>query len=137
MIMSFIRYELGPRMPFSPFLTGALVDVITGGVGQGPGMREPIGIYRSGPKIEQFFLDCGLDLRIGNSSRVPATTDFLRQTASAWDGDQAIERVVLRAADPRDYFANPEKGHAVIEHLNRALEPDGFAITIINFRILI
>jgi hypothetical protein len=35
---------------------------------------EPIGIYRSGPKIEQFFLDCGLDMRVGSASRVPATT---------------------------------------------------------------
>lgn len=124
-------------MPFSPFVTGALVDVITGGAGSGSEMREPVGIYRSGPKIEQFFLDCGLDMRIGSSSRVPATSDFLRQIASQWNGDKVIERILLRAADPRDYFAAPEKGPAVLEHLNRALEPDGLALTIFNFKPLL
>jgi hypothetical protein len=46
---------------FSPFVTKALVDTITGGGDNDAG--PSIGIYRSGPKIEQFFLDCGLDMR--------------------------------------------------------------------------
>jgi hypothetical protein len=41
------------------------------------GLAEPVGIYRSGPALEQFFLDCGLDMRVGSASRVPATTDCL------------------------------------------------------------
>ena len=61
---------------FSPYVIKALVDTITGGGGNDS--APPIGVYRSGPKIEQFFLDCGLDMRIGSSSRVPATLDFLR-----------------------------------------------------------
>lgn len=62
---------------FSTFIIGALVDVITGGGGND--QVEPVGIYRSGSKLEQFFLDCGLDLRIGASSRVPAATAAVRQ----------------------------------------------------------
>ncbi len=117
---------------FSPFVIKALVDVITGGVGQGPDMAPPIGIYRSGPKIEQFFLNCGLDMRIGTSSRVPATTDFLRQAAGQWDGDERIKQVILKVSDPREYLSEPDKAAAVRDHLNRALEADSLAITIVS-----
>ena len=113
---------------FSPFVTKALVDVITGGAGND--QSPPIGLYRSGAKIEQFFLDCGLDLSIGASSRVPATTDFLRRVAHQDNG--GIERVMLRVSDPRDYLADPTKGQAVLAHLNAALEADEFAIMIVN-----
>ena len=40
-----------------------MVDVITGGSANDP--TPPVGIYRSGPQIEQFFLDCGLNMSIG------------------------------------------------------------------------
>lgn len=119
-------------MTVSPFIIKALVDVITGGVGQGADMAEPVGIYRSGPKIEQFFLDCGVDMRIGPLSRVPATTEALRQAANGWEGHAVIERVLLRAADPRDYLGDPTKGDAVLSYLNRSLEPENFALVIVG-----
>jgi hypothetical protein len=115
---------------FSPFVIKALIDTITGGSANDP--TPPVGIYRSGPKIEQFFLDCGLDLSIGASSRVPATTDFLRQVAQDHDADENLTRLLVRVADPRDYLAEPEKGQAVLNHLNALLEADGFAITIVD-----
>lgn len=117
---------------FSPFVLKALTDVITGGAGHGPDVTEPIGIYRSGPKIEALFLDCGLDMRIGSSSRVPATTQFLRDLAVQWDGDDLMKRVLLRVCDPREYLSAPEKAVAVRQHLNAALEADGLAITIVS-----
>jgi len=117
---------------FSPFVLKALTDVITGGAGQGPDVTEPIGIYRSGPKIEALFLDSGLDMRIGSSSRVPATTQFLRDLAVQWDGDDLMKRVILRVCDPREYLSAPEKAVAVRQHLNAALESDGLAITIVS-----
>ena len=79
-------------------------------------MNEPIGIYRSGPKIEQFFLDCGLDMRIGASSRVPATTEFLRNTAAQWNGDETIKQIILKVCDPREYLTFPERAATVREH---------------------
>lgn len=116
---------------FSPYVIKALVDTITGGGGND--QTAPIGIYRSGPKIEQFFLDCGLDMRIGASSRVPATTGFLRQTDDRWDdGDELIKRVILKVCDPREYLSDPDKAAAVREHINRALEPDGLAVTVVS-----
>jgi hypothetical protein len=114
---------------FSPYVIKALVDAVTGGPGNEP---TPIGIYRSGPKIEQFFLDCGLDMRIGSSSRLPATTDFLRLVASDWDGDEKLKRVLLKVCDPREYLDDSEKAAAVRERVNRALEPDGLAVTVVN-----
>jgi Abortive infection C-terminus len=117
-------------MEFSPFVIKALVDTITGGSGNDP--TPPIGIYRSGPRLEQFFLNCGLDLRIGAGSRVPTTTDAIRRAARAHDADENLRRLLLRVADPRDYLAEPEKGQAVIEHLNQVLDADGLEITIVN-----
>ncbi len=117
---------------FSPYVFKALVDTITGGVGQGPEVVPPIGIYRTGPRIEQFFLDCNLDMRIGVSSRIPATTSFLRQIADLSESDELIKRVILRVCDPREYFSEPKKAAAVREHLNRALEPDGLAVTVVG-----
>ncbi|MCW8059136.1 abortive infection family protein [Agrobacterium tumefaciens] len=117
---------------FSPFVIKALTDLITGGAGQGPDVTEPIGIYRSGPKIEALFLDCGLDMRIGSSSRLPATTQFLRDLAVQWDGDEHMKRVILRVCDPREYLSAPEKAVAVRQHLNAALETDGLAVTIVS-----
>jgi hypothetical protein len=117
-------------MSFSPFVIKALVDTITGGSGNDP--TPPIGIYRSGPRIEQFFLDCGLDMSIGSGSRVPTTTDAIRQAAREYDADENLKRLLLRVADPRDYLAEPEKWQAVLDHLNRVLQADGLAITIVN-----
>src|SRR5689334_11686106 len=122
---------------FSPFVIKALVDLITGGAGNDD--IPPIGIYRSGPKIEQFFLDCGLDMRIGSTSRVPATTDFLRQTASHYDGngDAHITRIIERLCDPRDYLREPDKATATREHLNKALAADGFSVAIVGGKAIL
>ena len=117
-------------MPFSTFVIKALVDTITGGTPNDE--TSPVGIYRSGRKIELLFLDCGLDMSIGAGSRVPATIDFLRQVAQDYEADEKLTRLLVRVADPRDYFAEPEKGQAVINHLNGVLEADGLAITIVD-----
>lgn len=117
---------------FSAFVIKALVDTITGGAGNDN--SPAIGIYRSGPKIEQFFLDCGLDMRIGASSRVPATTDFLRQTANHHDGqgEVYVTRIIEKVCDPREYLTEPDKAVAVREHLNRALAADELAVVVVG-----
>lgn len=117
---------------FSPFVIKALVDTITGGAGNDN--SPAIGLYRSGPKIEQFFLDCGLDMRIGANSRVPATTDFLRRTVNHYDGqgDVYITRIIEKVCDPREYLAEPDRAVAVREHLNKALGADELAVVIVG-----
>ena len=106
------------------------LHTITGGTPNDE--TPPVGIYRSGRKIELLFLDCGLDMSVGAGSRVPSTIDFLRQVAQDYDADEKLTRLLVRVADPRDYLAAPEKGQAVIHHLNGVLEADGFAITIVD-----
>ena len=122
---------------FSPFVIKALVDTIAGGGGNDT--APPIGIYRSGPKIEQFFLDCGLDMRIGSSSRVPATTEFLRQVARHPDGqgETYLGRIVEKVCDPREYLAEPDKANAVREHLNAALAADGWSVVVVGGRAIL
>ncbi|MEL6828522.1 MAG: abortive infection family protein [Pseudomonadota bacterium] len=113
---------------FSPYVTKALVDVITGGGGNDE--APPIGVYRTGSKIEHFFLDCGVDMRIGSSSRLPATTETLRRLSAMEDGDERIKQIILKVCDPREYLAEPEKAASVRDHLNKALEPDGLAVVV-------
>lgn len=120
---------------FSTFIIGALVEVITGGSGNE--QVEPIGIYRSGSKLEQFFLDCGLALRIGASSRVPATTAAIRQAMEEPDGDAALERLILKVCDPREYTSEPQRAVAVRERLNMALEPDGLSVAVVGGRAVL
>lgn len=120
---------------FSNFVIGALVDAITGGGGND--QVEPVGIYRSGSKLVQFFLDCGLDLRIGANSRVPAATAAIRQAMAEPGGDAAVERLILKVCDPREYFSAPDKAVAVRDRLNLALEPDGLSVAIVNGRALL
>src|SRR5580704_13300650 len=115
---------------FSPYVINALVDTITGGSGNDP--TPSIGIYRSGPRIEQFFLDCGLEMRVGSQSRVPATLECLRQATAALDGDERIQRVLLKVCDPREYLSAPDKAEAVRERINNALEPDELTVTVVN-----
>lgn len=66
-------------MAFSLFVINALVDTITGG---GNDRTEPIGKYRSGPKIEKFFLDCGIDMRIGTGRRLTSARRPIRSPVS-------------------------------------------------------
>jgi len=92
--------------------------------------RPRSGCIVQAAEIEQFFPDCGLDMRIGAISPVPATTEFLRSVAAK--DDAAFIRVMLRVTDPREYLGNEEKGRAVLARLNGALEADGFALTIVG-----
>ena len=120
---------------FSPFILGALVDTITGGAPDAT--VEPVGIYRSGGKIEQFFLDCGFEMQIGAAGRVPATTAAIRQARGRPDGDAILERLIVKVCDPREYLAAPEKAEAVCQRLNAALEPDGLSVTVVGGRALL
>jgi hypothetical protein len=105
-------------MAFSALVINAWVDTITA---IGNDRTEPIGIYRGGPKIEKFFLDCGIDMCCGTGGRLGATTDALRLAASQWNGDELLSRSLVRVADPRDYLAEAAKSQAVVEHLYRVL----------------
>lgn len=61
--------------PFSVQAIHALAEAVTGG--SASDNSNPIGLYRSGPKLERFFGALNIELRIGNGSRVPAVIDAL------------------------------------------------------------
>ena len=122
---------------FSPFIVSALVDTITGGAAGVANAPPPIGVYRSGPQIEQFFLSCGIDMQVGAVSRVPAATAAIRDAMRRPDGDKAIERLIVTVCDPREYLAEPDKAVAVRERLNAALEPDGLSVTVVGGKAIL
>ena len=109
---------------FSIQTISALVEVVTGGSGMG--QINPIGIYRSGPKLEQFLGAAGLELHIGSNSRVPSVRDAVSK-ANQLDPD-AVIRLIEQVADPREYMDWPEKCSTVVEYLNTCLTIDGYEL---------
>ena len=78
---------------FSIFVINALVEVITGGVGNDS--APPIGLYRSGTKIQRFFMSCGVDMSVGSmQSRTDATTDALREAMNRGESSLRIDRKI-------------------------------------------
>lgn len=122
------------RYSFSPQTIQALVDVISGGAY--PDRREAIGIYRSGPKLEELMMSCNIDFVVGES-RVPSLRARLREVADEPDGGEAIARVIRRVADPRDYLSCPDKGRAVIDHLSQSLAADGLELAVLDGKPLL
>lgn len=118
---------------FSLFTIEALVQTISGGTGSATGSREAsIGRYRTGPQIESFLLECGIDPASGSTSRLPKLREALRRAATQPNGDEPIRHAIEKVADPRNHPDEPDKTEAVIAHLNGALEADGFEVVILG-----
>jgi len=109
---------------FSVQTITALVDVITGG--SASGKIEPIGVYRRGWELEQFLGAAGIELHIGGDSRIPSVRTVI-VNANKSDPD-AVIRLTEQVADPREYLSCPEKLSAVVEHMNKCLQIDGYEL---------
>lgn len=118
---------------FSPYVVAALADVITGGSAndQNPLSVQPIGLYRSGYQLEEFMRDCGVSFRV-EGSRVPSVRDKLNELLFIDPTGKDIARMIEHVADPRAYISEPEKGRAVIDHMNKALAADGFRVSVVR-----
>ena len=103
------------NMDLAPQTVEALAQVISGGSGNETSL--PIGIYRSGPKLESFMRACGVMMTIGSGSRVPTLTDALIGVMQR-DEPETLRNIIERAADPRDFVHEPEKLLQVIKYLN-------------------
>jgi hypothetical protein len=114
-------------LTFSPATLKAIADVVSGGSGMGNGL-PPIGLYHTGGQMEQFMMECNLDFRVGNSSRVSALLGFLRTLAT--EDPAKVAQVVERVAEPFDYSYDPERHLAVLTHLNRFLNREGLEVTV-------
>lgn len=111
--------------PLSPQSIDAIAEIISGGGGNDP--EPPIGIYRSGPKIEKFMRACNVDFRL-DGSRVPSLVTCLINLNNGFQAEQVLPRIIEAAADPRDFIHEPARHTAVLEYLNRALRFDGFEV---------
>ncbi len=111
---------------FSPHTITALAEAVTGG--SGGSSDPPIGIYRSGTKLERFFGGLNLDLRIGGTSRVPAVHTLLSEVNRQPDGHETIARVIEAVVDARDFLKEPNKLTAVVDYMNARLDFDKFQL---------
>lgn len=112
---------------FSSYVITALADVITGGGANDS--TPPIGVYRSAYALHEFMRECGVSFQV-EGSRVSSVRDKLRELMFIDPSGSDIIRMIEHVADPRAYISEPEKGVAVVEHLNKSLEADGFRILV-------
>lgn len=109
----------------SPQSVEALVQVISGGSGNS--MAPPIGIYRSGPRIDAFMRGCGVRLGVGNGSRLPTLAAAIEDVVGRGDM-QTLRTVIESAANPADFVDAPGKADAVADYLNQRLAFDRLAL---------
>ena len=112
----------------SPQTIEALAFVISGGSFNDS--RPMIGLYRSGPKLEQFMRSCNVDFRVGGSSRLPALTDRLIEIARGEEARTLLPHIIVAAVEPRDFLDAPEKLISVVDYLNKYLAYDGLEIDV-------
>ena len=116
----------------SPQSVEALVQVISGGSGNS--MAPPIGIYRSGPKIDAFMRGCGVRLSVGNGSRLPTLAAAIEDVVAR--GDVAtLRNLIEAAANPADFVDEPGKADSVVDHLNQRLVFDQLALRKRGFKV--
>lgn len=115
------------RIELSEQTIEALAEVISGGSANDP--TPPIGIYRPGWKLENWFKSFNVPVDLRRESRVGATITAIRAALFIDNGDgQLIARVIESAADPRDFINDPDRHAAVVEYLNRHLLFDGLKL---------
>ena len=111
--------------PLSPQAIDALAEIISGGSGNDP--KPPIGLYRSGPKLESFMRACNVNFRV-DGSRVPSLASCLININNGFEPENVLPRIIEAAADPRDFTNDPTRHTAVLDHLNRVLRYDGYEL---------
>lgn len=118
----------------SPLVIKALTDAVTGG-GAYDG-KPPIGVYRSAGALADFFMECGVDFEV-SGSRVPAVREKLRELQAIDPSGRDIAKIIEHVSDPRQNLGEPEKGEAVVDHLNRALQADGLKVAILSGKAIL
>jgi hypothetical protein len=112
-------------MQLAPQTIEALALVISGGSGNSS--EPPIGLYRSGPKLESYMRSCGVIMQIGSGSRVPALVSTIIGTMNSGN-IQALKAIIERAADPRDFVGQEGTLKSIVSYLNRYLVHDGYEL---------
>lgn len=119
-------------MFLSPQSIDALAEIISGGGGMDP--EPPIGIYRSGTKLEQFMRRNNVVFKV-EGSRVPSLIDCLNRQNTSGESSDVMTRIIESAADPRDFIQEPDRHQEVVAYLNRALAFDGYELQMLGTRV--
>jgi len=109
--------------PVSSYTIKALAEIISGGPGPNYSGTGSIGIYRSGYQLEEFMRNLGFEFEV-QGSRVPSLVECLEHINKGSNAEQDIRRIILAAADPRDFLPDQSQGKEVIDYLNSFLEYD-------------
>ncbi len=113
-------------MNASPQVIVALTEIITGGSANS--QAPPIGIYRSGPEIVEFFMRNGFHDEYLSWSRVGHTREKLIEISQLPNGSSEILKLVADAVNPRDYIGKDENLAAAVDHLQQYLKLDGLVL---------
>ncbi len=106
----------------------AIAEVICGsGEGSGGGYTSP-GPYRSMWQIREFFQRAGVTPQGESSTRKWFTLEALQ----AINGTDALQRVALRLASPKEYRADADATASVTQYLNQILQVEGLEITLVG-----
>jgi len=108
----------------APQIVVALEKVITGGSANSS--APPVGIYRSGPVIAEFFRRNGhhdtYSYGSGTWSRVPHTQEMLEAIRQREDGRARILKLVEDSVNPADYVGHEAALQTAVSFLNGYLE---------------
>ena len=106
----------------------AIAELICGyGDGSGAGYISP-GPYRTKSNIGDFFARAGVAPQGQSSTR----KWFALESLQSINGRDALEKVLLRLASPKEYRADGNVTHKVIEHLNGILRVEGLEVTLVG-----
>ncbi len=128
------RYSVVMRISLCDQTIEALAEVISGG--SAGGADPPVGLYREGYRLEAWFKQLGVPFDLPGNSRMNATVLAIN-AALFIDDSQLVKRLIEKAVDPRDFVKEPEKGEAVIAHLNRYLAFDGYRLAKSGNRVML
>ena len=117
------------RIRLSDQTLDALALVISGGSQQSA--EPPIGVYRAGWQLVDFFRPFRAEVDLKSLSRLPATRQALNYLVFIDDQDQ-LQSLIERAADPRDFVREEQKCAAVIDYLNEYLAYDDLKLELAN-----
>lgn len=97
-------------------------------------MGEPIGVYRTENDLKSWFAGFGIDLDEG-LSRVNRTRSTLTRVFFSHRDEELSQRIIERAADPRDFLGDPDRQRDVVDYLNARLEYDDLKLSFDGKRV--
>lgn len=105
-----------------------VAELICGaGEGSGGGYQSP-GPYRSMTRINAFFNRAG----VKPSGQSATRKWFVLESLQSINGTNALERILLRLASPKEYPGVPEMAEKIIGHLNLILQVEGLAVDMVG-----